>query len=161
MSRKPTGTLITLGIVILLAGTSTIATAQTADSQSGTHQHEHDQMQDETAQGTAEPTTHCQRMQEKKAEMHAKQKKIQAELDRLVAQMNSTTGESQQAFIAELLTKLVENRKHMAGMMQMDPEMMKEMMSGHMADCPMMNKSHAKTAGEASPTDASDHSQHH
>ena len=98
---------------------------------------------------------------DKKKEMHADQEKIQAELDELVELVQSTTGHAQQAAMADLLTKLVEQRAHMGGMMQMHPEMMKGMMSEGMSDCPMMKKMHTEKHAEKAPAEGEDHSQHH
>ena len=158
MSRKTTGSFITAAAIALFVGAPALVQAQSTDEQPQGHQHMHGQMQ--AGEDTESPSC-CQQMAEKKTAMHAKQAEVQAELEQLVAVVNSTTGDTQQAAIAELLTKLVAQKGHAGGMMQMHPEMMKGMMSEGMSDCPMMKKKHAEKGAEAPAPETEDHSQHH
>lgn len=156
MLRKITGTFITAAAIALLVGAPGSLHAQSAEEQPQGHEHMHGQ----TQSGEGETSSCCQQMTEKKKAMHADQEKTQAEIDGLLELVQSTTGHAQQAAMADLLTKLVEQRAHMGGMMQMHPEMMKHMKSGDMTDCPMMKKMNAEEITEAQSIEDQDHSQH-
>jgi len=162
MSKRLNATFITATTIAMFAVGPGLLAAQTAEEQPPGHQHMHGQMESGEAVSDEEGTSSCcQKSAEKMKAMHAKQQQIQTELDQLVSLMNSTTGEPQLKAMADLLTKLVEQRGHMTGMMQMDSAMMKEMMSGDMSDCPMMMKTQASTDTEKSAADDEDHAQHH
>jgi hypothetical protein len=164
MLKKMKGTLTTVAAIALLVGLPGFTHAQSAENPQKGHQHMEGQMLGEGMGQGGETPACCQGMMAKKKEMRAMQEEAQAELDLLVARINSTTGETQQVAIAELLTKLVAQRSQMGGMMEMEmhSEMMQKMMSGGMSDCPMMQKMQGGKQSAEEQSDAEDdHSQHH
>ena len=162
MSKRLKITFITVTTIAVFAAGPSLLAAQSAEEQPSGHQHMHGHMESGEAVTDEEGTSSCcKKSAENMKAMHAKQQQIQAELDQLVSKMNSTTGETQLKAMADLLTKLVEQREFTGGMMQMNSAMMKEMMSGDMTDCPMMKKMQAKNDSEGSSAGDEDHSQHH
>jgi hypothetical protein len=106
----------------------------------------------------------CEAMMARHQEMQQRMKTMDAELDQLVAAMQSATGDDKLVATAAVVEALVEQRKSMHGMMMKhQPEMMQHMMQHMgggegMGDCPMMKKMHAADDAEAA---AEDHSAHH
>jgi hypothetical protein len=78
-----------------------------------------------------EPEAHGKQMVEMRKTMMEKMHASNAELDRLVADMNATTGDAKVAAMAGLLTRMVQQQTTMRQEMQ---DSMKTMM----AQCPMM-----------------------
>ena len=155
MLKKITLTLTTSAAALLLAAAPALVGAESPPPE----QHQHQQMQGHM-QGDDMHAMHeegskmdCQQMHAKMKEMHAKQQEMQAKLDELVKKVKTSSGTTQQEAMADLLTKMVEQRKAMHGMMDtMQPMMMQHMMghmsSGEMAgmsDCPMMKSGMSKT----------------
>ena len=109
----------------------------------------------------------CEEMRAKMSEMRDRRQQMQATLDDLAAEVESTSGDEQQRAMAELLTTMVEQRGAMQNMMaKMRPMMMGHMMrhmkSGEaddMSGCPMM-QSMAGSASKNGP-DAGPHPAHH
>jgi len=162
MFRKIRGAFITATAITVLVALPGSSSAQSASESPSGHEQMHGHMESGEAVGDEEGATSCcGQMADKKKEMHAKQQEVQAELNQLVARIESSTGDTQQAAMADLLSKLVEQRGHMVGMMQMQPEMMKGMASGGMSDCPMMKNMKAGMSADEVPADDEDHSQHH
>ena len=157
MSRKTTGSFITAAAIALLVGAPALVQAQSAEEQPQGHEHMHGQMQSSDVGSSS----CCQQMAAKKKEMMADQQQIQAELDELLVLVQSTTGHAQQAAMADLLTMLVEQRGRKGGMMKMHPELMKNMGSSDMANCPMMKNMQGEKSTDEPSADAEDHSQHH
>lgn len=106
----------------------------------------------------------CQKMMQAHREKVGKQEEADAEIDALAARMNTTRGGARVDAMAELLNKLVEQRKAMhATMGKMQPMMMGHMMK-HMEmggsesamGCPMM-----KAMQEEGAEPAAEHAAHH
>ena len=157
MSKNNAGWFIASAAVALLMVAPAAIHAQSMEDQPQGHEHMHGQMQGDDAGSFA----CCQQKKEEMKEMHAKQEAVQAELDRLAELVQNTGGKAQQAAMADLLVKLVEQRGQMSEMMLMHPEKMHHMKSGDMAGCPMMTKKHGEKSAEETPAEAEDHSQHH
>lgn len=141
-------------------------------------QHEEHQKADSPEQPKAPGPDMCKMMQDKMGSMHTKMKQKHDELQHMVNEMNTATGQDKVDAIARVVTSMVDEQNQMhnmeMGMMQemmshmgqhmmqgMAPESKKEMMM-----CPMMDsmKGHGapgekKEAPEANP--ASEHEQHH
>lgn len=161
MLRRMKVALMTAAAVALLVGTPGLMHAQSAENEPQGHQHMQGQMHGGDMGDEEETPSCCQGMMAKKKEMQAQQEKTQAELDLIVARINTTTGETQQAAMAELLTKLVAQRAQMGGMMEMHSEMMQKKKSGGMSDCPMMQKMQGEQDAETPSGEGDEHSQHH
>jgi hypothetical protein len=155
-----------MAAITLLAAAPATGVAQTPEQKQpgGMHEGMHGTM----AMGDSGEMMDCKQMMAKMKEMHAKQQQMQAELDELASRMNATSGSTQQEVMAELLTKLVEQRGAMQEMMmKMQPMMMQHMQhmqpsdEGGMSDCPMMQKMQSEKDAEASPDDDDEHSHHH
>ena len=101
-------------------------------------------------QGESSEMMDCQQVSKMQEKMLDEQQQMQTDLDETVVRMNAASGNAQQKAMAELLTKLVENRGAMQDMMaKMQPMMMQHMMqhvasgkTGGMSDCPMMKAMH-------------------
>lgn len=162
MFKRMKGTLTMVAAIALLVGVPGFMHAQSTENPPPGHQHMQGEMHGEDMEGGEETPACCQQMMAKKKAMHAMQAETQAELDLIVARINSTTGATQQAAMAELLTKLVAQRSQMGGMMEMHSEMMGKMMSGGMSDCPTMKKMQGEKESTEKPSgDEDEHSEHH
>lgn len=158
MFRKLTKTLAPVAAVALLTALPALAIAQP---------YEQGKMHG-GMQGESSTMMDCQQMVKMKEQVQAKQEQMQVELDGMVAHMNAVSGKAQQQAMAELLTKLVEQRGAMQPMMmEMQPMMMGHMMQhmqsgkmGDMSDCPMMKSMQGKDDGTKSEN-SDKHSEHH
>ena len=79
----------------------------------------------------AEPQAPDKQMMDMRQKMMEKMRASDAELDRLVADMNATTGDAKVAAMAGLLTRMVQQQTTMRQEMQ-------QSMTNMMAQCPMM-----------------------
>ena len=161
MLKKMTGTFITIGALALITAAPGLSLAQTNVEDTKEHEHMHGKMKSGGSDENTEASSCCQKMSEKKMAMHEKHLDSQAELDQLVSRVNSTTGDEQQAAIAELLTKIVQQRQQMGQMMHTHSEMMKGKMAGGMSDCPMMKKNDEPATPDPADKGDEDHSEHH
>ena len=116
----------------------------------------------ETTDQTKEQTDCCKGMMGMDmGNMMSKWKEQEAELDKLVADMNSAASDKKVDAIAAVVTKLVEQRKAMhEGMQKMMTEGGKDMMKmGRMMM--MMRMMDRMMGGEQESPGESEHSQHH
>lgn len=118
------------------------------------------------AEGMPDSAMDCQEMMAKKKQMQAKCEQMQAELDTLVGEMNAASGKAQQQAMAELLTKLVQQRSMMHEMRMKMQSMMMQHIMGHlksgetagMSGCPMMEQTQAGSGAGSSPVAGEDQS---
>jgi len=125
-----------------------VATTAPAAPMSGHHQHMNSA---DKASCQADMEAQCRALMAKKQEMRDKLQKMDAELDKLVAEMNaakeSKAPDAMEKPMAAVINELVaEHKASHSMMMDMQPAMMKHMMhhmqmqgAGSAMGCPMMN----------------------
>ena len=111
----------------------------------------------------------CQAMMEERQQMQAEMKAMDAELDKLVTEMNNAPENKKADAVAAVVTKMVEQRRAMDEKTQsMQISMMRHMMEhnhmekGSKSQCPMMKAMSGEKGPQGEPKKSgADHSKHH
>ena len=162
MRRK--SILLTLAVLLTVS-----PLAATAWSQEEAPPHRHGA----TSAGSDEAPAETQKpqMMARHQQMKQRMQAMDAELDRLLDEARSASGESKVEALVDVVSKLVEQRKAMHGMMQtsmmpmMQHQEMMQKMGHSMEDCPMMKQMHAAPDTEPEAEEGEegddDHAAHH
>lgn len=136
----------------LLMAFPLLAPGQTSDPPAEKAQKKAQMQQSSEAMGT-----NCQPMAKQIEAAHAKQQKMDEQLDAMVQAMKQAKGEEQQQAMVNLLEKMVSTRHDMhAMMMEMQPAMMNHMAQhvhageGEAAHCPAMKAMREEGASHGS-----------